>query len=178
MIYGIGGHAKVTAELAMVNNHQVAAFFDDAPEHPVSFQEIPVYNYDAAVHKELPLLIAVGNNATRKSIAGKTMHRYCTLKHPSAVVASNAEIKEGTVILSLAVIQPDVKIGRHCLINIACAIDHEAVIGDFAHIAPGCYIGGGAVIGEGAVIGHGAVIMRNVHIPAWASILPGSIVTG
>ncbi|TWV99452.1 hypothetical protein FEF09_16815 [Chitinophaga pinensis] len=76
-----------------------------------------------------------------------------------------------------AIVQAGVDIGRHVILNIGCAVDHEVSIGDFAHIGPRSYIGGGAIIGEGATIGAGAVIMRNVRIEDWTNIPPLSIVT-
>jgi sugar O-acyltransferase (sialic acid O-acetyltransferase NeuD family) len=175
LIYGTGGHAKVIADIARLNNITVTAFFAD--NTTTFFKELPVHTYDPSFSKNSPVIIAIGNNEIRKRIASLLSHKALTLIHPTAVIASDAHIGEGTAILAGAIVQADATIGDHCIINISSGIEHDAVVGDYVHIGPHCYIGGGAVIGHGALIGAGSVIMRNTNIPAWTNVPPGSIIT-
>jgi UDP-3-O-[3-hydroxymyristoyl] glucosamine N-acyltransferase len=47
----------------------------------------------------------------------------------------SASIAEGVMILHGSVIQADTIIGKHVLVNTAASIDHENVIGDYAHVS-------------------------------------------
>lgn len=85
---------------------------------------------------EGPLIISIGNNHTRKKIAGKFPVRYNIAKDPAAIIAATVRIGEGTVIMQNAVIQACTQIGKHCIINTAASIDHNCIIEDYVHISP------------------------------------------
>ncbi|WP_222597004.1 hypothetical protein [Chitinophaga pinensis] len=159
------------------NNYTVAAFFDDNATLNEQFREKTVLKYDSVFMRDCPLVIAIGNNLIRKKIVSFVEHNFCTLIDNAAFITRYVRVGEGTVVMPGAIVQAGVDIGRHVILNIGCAVDHEVSIGDFAHIGPRSYIGGGAIIGEGATIGAGAVIMRNVRIEDWTNIPPLSIVT-
>lgn len=176
LIYGKGGHALTVEELAGKNDYAVAAFFDDSAAMNERYRDKSVLKYAAAFMPEYPLLIAIGNNLIRKKIVSFVAHKYCTFIDDTAFITQHVRIGEGTVVMPGAIVQAGADIGRHVILNIGCAVDHEVSIGDFAHIGPKCYIGGGAVIGEGVTIGAGSVIMRNVRIADWTDIPPLSII--
>lgn len=169
-VYGTGGHARVVAELAAMNGWTLrAAFSDDAAG---TFLGVEITPYEQGT---MPLIIAIGHNATRKAIAERVSNEQPVFVHPAAIVSPSLVAGAGTVILAAAIVQANVKIGKQCILNIGSKVDHDAVIGDYVHLGPGCYIGGGAKIGEGALIGPGAVIMRNTTVPAWTEIAPNTI---
>jgi acetyltransferase EpsM len=56
------------------------------------------------------------------------------------------------MILHGSVIQADTIIGKHVLVNTAASIDHENVIGDYAHVSPHATCGR-VHVGEGTHIG-------------------------
>lgn len=176
LIYGKGGHALTVEELALKNNFTVAAFFDDNAGINEQFREKPVLKYEHLFMPDSPLVIAIGNNLIRKKITSFVEHNFFTLIDDAAIISRYVRMGEGTVVMPGAIVQAGVDIGRHVILNIGCAVDHEVSIGDFAHIGPRCYIGGGALIGEGATIGAGSVIMRNVKIADWTSIPPLSVI--
>jgi acetyltransferase EpsM len=47
------------------------------------------------------------------------------------------------------------------LVNTAASIDHENVIGDYAHVSPHATLCGRVHVGEGTHIGAGAVQFKN-----------------
>ena len=68
-------------------------------------------------------------------------------------------------------------IGKHCIINTNCSIDHDCKVSDFVHIAPGATICGGVSIGKSTLVGAGATILplnimigKNVIIGAGALV--------
>ena len=109
-----------------------------------------------------------------------------------ALVYDSAEVQEGAIICSNAIVTANVRIGRFCHINFGTYVAHDCIIGDFVTFAPQvtcngniliedhAYIGAGAVIkpgsperprriGHSAVIGMGAVVTRDV--PAGTTVV-------
>ena len=84
------------------------------------------------------------------------------------------------MVLAGAVVQPDVRIGSHAVINTAASVDHDSILDDYTHVAPGVRLAGqvrvraqsligigacvtpGVCIGEGSVVGAGSVVIRNI----------------
>jgi sugar O-acyltransferase (sialic acid O-acetyltransferase NeuD family) len=114
--------------------------------------------------------IAIGDNEARKKEAENAKGDFFpVLVHPSAVI-SDLNIGEGSIIMAGAVLQPRVKIGRHCIVNSGATVDHHCIIGDFVHIGPGAHLCGNVTVGEGALIGVGVGIAPGAVIPAWSLV--------
>ena len=142
---GDGGHAKVCRDVELQARNELKREFS------------------------ISRFIAVGDNADRARIAKESLGPYATLIHPATTVC-DASIGEGTVIMAHAVVQPNVKIGRHVIINTGATVDHDCIIEDYAHIAPGAHLCGGVHVGEGALVGVGVGIEPGVKIPAWSIV--------
>ena len=76
----------------------------------------------------------------------------------------------------VAFIQSDSIIGRHSILNTACSVDHDASIGDFAHVAPGAHLAGGVRVGEGALLGIGCSVLPGCTVGDWAIVGAGGVV--
>ena len=75
-----------------------------------------------------------------------------------------------------AIINADVVIGRHCIINTGASVDHECVIGDYCHIAPHATLCGQVHIDEGTLMGVGSCAIPCVKIGSWCTIGAGATV--
>jgi len=172
-LYGAGGHAKVIFDILKSNNVSVPEIIDDNRDLD-SFMGIPVS------HTEIcsPLIISIGNNSIRKTIAEKINPEIfspcCSDK--TAIISASALIDNGTVVMQGVVIQSSVKIGKHCIINTRASIDHDCIIEDYVHIAPGTILCGNVEIGEGSFIGAGTTVIPGIKIGKWAVIGAGTIV--
>ena len=148
-IIGDGGHAKV-----------VRSFI-----HRLAHSRVDGYAF-----------IAVGDNASRKRealLAAAAGYKFPVLIHPSAVVDKSAKIGEGTVIMALAVVQPDSVIGKHCILNTSCSVDHDCVLEDYVHIGPGAHLCGGVKVGEGTLCGVGSRAVPGAVIGSWGLLRAG-----
>jgi len=172
-LYGAGGHAKVILDILKSNDISVPGIFDDNLDLD-SFMGIPVSHAEI----DSPLIISIGNNPVRKTIAEKInpdlFSPYCSDK--SAIISPSASIEKGTVVMQGVVIQSSVKIGKHCIINTRASIDHDCLIEDYVHIAPGTILCGNVEIGEGSFIGAGTTVIPGIKIGKWAVIGAGTIV--
>ena len=63
-----------------------------------------------------------------------------------------------------AVINPSTKIGKHCIVNTSCSIDHDNTLEDYVHISPGAHLAGTVYIEEYTWICAGATVSNNISI--------------
>jgi acetyltransferase EpsM len=81
------------------------------------------------------------------------------------------------VVCAAAVVQPDVRIGAHAIVNTSVSVDHDCVVEDYAHLAPGVHLAGRVRVAAGAFMGIGAAALPGVTIGEWAVVGAGAIVT-
>ena len=60
--------------------------------------------------------------------------------------------------------------------NSGAIVEHECIVGDFAHIAPGAVLSGNVHVGEGTLVGVGARVIPGIRIGAWATVGAGAVV--
>jgi len=115
--------------------------------------------------------IAVGDNY-RREVIHEDLRRllptaiFPTLIHASAIVSLGTSIGEGTVVMPGAVIGPHTAVGRFCILNTRCSIDHDGRMGDYSSLAPGVTTGGCVRIGPRSAICIGATIKDDVEVGA------------
>ena len=123
--------------------------------------------------------LAIGDIFLRKKI----------LKNPilngvkfQKVISSQANVSElslvddGTYVARGASINPYSTIGKNCIINTSCTIDHEVKIVNNSHIAPGAVLAGNVTVGNNVFIGANSVIKENIQIGDNTIIGAGSVV--
>lgn len=177
-IFGAGGHGRVIAESLQSNNCKVEAFFDDCPKVN-SMNSIPVISSDFLDKNEMKLsiIIAVGDNLTRKGISKRlTSNIFFSSIHKNAVISPSAKIGAGTVVMLNAIINSNAEIGKHVIINTATIIEHDCVIGDYTHISPNATLLGNVSVGEGTHICAGVIILPGVKVGKWCIIGAGTVV--
>ncbi|MEG0758864.1 MAG: acetyltransferase [Raoultibacter sp.] len=179
IIIGASGHARVIADIIKCSGDEVQGFLDD--RNPDAFPGLRVLGHiaDAVALQadDVWFVLGIGKNATREKIAqelGKL--RYYTAIHPSAIIADDVIIDEGTVVMANAVVNTGSSIGRHCIINTSATVDHDNRIADFVHLSPGVHLSGTVKIGEGTWLGTGAVVSNNVNICGDCTVGAGGVV--
>jgi UDP-perosamine 4-acetyltransferase len=123
----------------------------------------------------------IGDNAPR----ARLYEHACSLGfampavvHPSASVASNASIGDGSVVLAGAVVGAGAIVGEDVIVNSGAVVEHDCVLGDHAHVATGGLLGGAARIGNGAHVGLGAAVLQGVTVGSRAVVGAGAVVIG
>lgn len=189
VLLGAGGHCRVVVDaLRELKAYRIAAILGTKRDLGCSVMGIPVCGTDADLKKHYAkgaryCFIAVGsigNPRVRQGLAASARaagYEFPSLISPSAAVSRHASIGEGTYAGPASVINAGASVGRHCIINSGCVIEHDCVLGDFVHAAPNSAVGGGARIGEGAHIGIGSVVIQGMTIGAYSTIGAGSVVT-
>lgn len=178
VLVGGGGHARVIIDCIRAGGGSVFGILDDgmAPGTDVLGAKVLGKASDYARYREHPFLIAVGNNAVRKKLAGQLDVRWAAVVHPSAVVSEYAAIGAGTVVMPRAVVNAGAAVGSHCIINTGAVVEHDNVLADFVHISPNAALGGTVTVGEETHIGIGACVRNNVSICGNCTVGAGAAV--
>lgn len=171
-LYGASGHGKVVKEILDDSGIEVKAFIDDNPLLS-DFFGLPVLHKADGIE---PIIVCVGKCDVRRQIVEHLNCMFATAIHSSAVVSPSAKIGEGTVVMQGSVIQADVTIGKHCIVNTKASIDHECEIEDFVHVAPGSTISGNVHIGSGTWVGAGTTVIQGIKIGKNCFIGAGSVI--
>ena len=187
IILGGGGHAKVLVEALLANDAIIAGIVDpDQSLHGTKILGVPVVGGDEVVAAypcaEVQLVNGIGSvkvPRTRLELFERFSARgyiFATVVHPSAVIASDAELGEGAQVMAGTVIQPGSRIGRNAIVNTKASVDHDCLIGDHVHLAPGVTLSGEVTVGAGTHVGTGATVIQGVRIGSGSMVGAGALV--
>ncbi len=172
ILYGASGHGKVVYSLL---RESVFAFFDDNPTL-ISFMGCQVTSYHPGFKENDLVIITIGDNRIRQKVTNKVKHYFGIVIADSALIDHSVTVGKGSQILHNSLLQIEVKIGNHVIVNSSASVDHECIISDYVHLGPNSTLCGNVKVGEGTLIGAGAVILPGVSIGKWCVIGGGCVV--
>ena len=97
---------------------------------------------------------------------------------PLAHVSNHASIGEGTIVMHQAIVNAGAHIGKNCILNTRCLVEHDARIGDHTHISTAAVLNGEADIGSGSFVGSNAIIVQGAKLPDNFFFKAGSLIAG
>lgn len=188
VLVGGGGHAKACLDVIRAEGRfRVVGIVDKAELLGTTVLGVPVIGTDdelaALTARGLNFLVALGQIRTpapRKRLytllkrLGATLP---TIIAPTAHVSADAVVGEGSIIMHLAVVGPEVQIGANCIINNHVSVEHGTAIGNHCHISTGVKVNGECVIEDDVFIGSGSVIKQRTRIGRGNVISMGSVIT-
>ena len=177
ILIGAGGHARVLASVVEAEGKQLIAVFDPDPTKQRLDEIKNLGEYDRSLFPEATLLIAIGDNSTRKRISNLVAHPIGEAIHPSAQIDRLTRLAQGVQIMPGAVVNRGTTIGEHSIINSNATVEHDCQLGDFVHIAPGATLCGGVTVGAETLVGANATILPNCNVGKNVIIGAGSVVT-
>ena len=129
------------------------------------------------------IAIGIGDPVVRFSIGQSIATRVPAialphLVHPSVIMdETSCAFGEGTIVCAGAIVAVNVTVEDYAMVNRACNIGHEAVVGAGAVINPLASISGGVIIGERTLIGTSATVLQYVKVGNDATVGAGAVVT-
>ncbi len=185
IIVGAGGHGAVVADIFQAARRagsrvEPIGFVDDGCRAD-SAHGLPVFGPIASL-ATVPhdgVIVAVGDNRTRQRLFDMLRNQgeqLVTAVHPSAVVASDVSLGDGSMVCAGAIINPGTVVGVNSIVNTASSLDHHNRVGAHVHIAPGGHTEGEVQVGEGAMLGIGTVVIPGRRVGAWATVGGGGVV--
>lgn len=180
-VVGYSGHSYVIIDILLNAGRMVTAYCDSSEKekNPYHLNYLGRENEVVDVLRKFDYFIGVGHNGIRRKVYQQLMNELgkpINAIHPSAVISASVEMNHGIMISANATINPLVTLGTGVICNTSCSIDHECVIGDFAHIAPGAVLCGNVMVGAGTFVGANSVIKQGVRIGQNVTIGAGTVV--
>lgn len=179
-VIGAGGHAKVVAEAAVAAGFTIAGFIDGGKAAGSPVLEWQVLGDDSLLGDDFvarhAFAIGIGDQAIRWRLGKALAARGAVLPpivHPRSVISPSAAIGAGTVVCGGVVVNAAARIGRFCILNTACSIDHDSILEDNVQICPGARLAGNVSCGENAFVGTGSIVVPDRSIGANAYIGAG-----
>jgi sugar O-acyltransferase (sialic acid O-acetyltransferase NeuD family) len=188
VLWGASGHAKVLAECAHRLGYRVVALFDNDPTASSPLKGVTLHtgwegfqSWRRSQAGPVSFLVAIGGQkgADRLEIHNRLEREGLipiSIVHPTAYVAANAAIGNGSQVLANAAVGAEARLGRQTIVNTGASVDHECVLGDGVHIAPGATLAGCVSVGDRTLVGAGAVVLPRVRIGRDAIVGAGSVV--
>lgn len=170
VVVGAGGHAVSVANVARSAGYVVACFVDTQKAGGRLLEQPIIASVDDLEDVgRYVFCIAVGDNAARERVYVELSARhgglvFPPLIHASAVVSDFVAVGEGSVLMPLAVVGPNSRVGRFCIVNTRASIDHDCTLADYASLAPGVVTGGSVHIGVRSAISLGAAIKHGIRV--------------
>lgn len=191
-IVGAGGFGRETLDAALALDLKVSSFVDEDERLANKLvRGLPVVSPASLMGGNF--VLAIADPSTRRRLATALQTKGLeprTLIHPKAVMAPEAEVGAGAVILANVYLSSGVRLGRHAHVNYNATVGHDSRLGNYVTVLPGANVGGnvelgdavtvgtnacilqGLTIGEGATVGAGAAVVRNVAAGATVKGVP------
>lgn len=183
VIIGYSGHSYVVLDSILSANYNVIGYCEQEKKaiNPYNLAYFGDERTISVINKlvDSQVFLGVGDNAVRAKIFDHlTKHNIScpSLIDRNANVSKLASIDHGTVVMPGATINALAEIGRAVICNSSCIIEHECLVGDYAHIAPGAVLTGNVTIGERTFIGANTVIRQGITIGKNVIVGAGSVV--
>lgn len=188
-VYGAGGFGLEVAMLieqinATGHRWDIIGFFDDG-----KLKGTPVNDWDVlgGIHElnewsdPLAVVFALGVPKTKRNVLRQVRNSclsFPILMHPSVICGPDKYVHfgAGCIICAGTIITTNIDIGRFVILNLACTVGHETVVGDFCSFMPTCNISGEVSVGEASFWGTGAKAINRVRIGANTIIGAGAVV--
>jgi sugar O-acyltransferase (sialic acid O-acetyltransferase NeuD family) len=180
-IVGCGGHGRVVADIAKVIGDSFGGFLDDnyASAPPHLLVEGPIREVLPRLVNTYGFALGIDDAGSRRQWAELILAArgdLITLIHPSAVIAPDVIIDDGSVVMAGAIVNTGTHIGRWAIINTGAILDHDNVIEENVQVAPGCRLAGNVTCKRDSFIGIGATIIPHITIGEGAYVAAGATV--
>ena len=178
VVFGAGGHAAMVIQTLRKLDYFVEGIYDDAPgRQGQSVDGVLVVGTiaDYAAGPAKRGILAIGDLDARRKIAQRIDCHWLTAIDPDATVAATARFGVGTYVAAGAVVQHDVRVGEHGIVNSAASVHYRCRIGDFVHLSPGCTLVDSITVGDGAWCGYGSVVLPGAVVAADEQVMPGTV---
>ena len=186
-ILGHGGHAKVLFNMLLRLKMECLGFVGKTKIIKNKFMKFNIISEEELLNEfpasKYDLVNGVGalpglKDRWKLSEKMKELEYYFPpIIDPSVIFNGSCKFLEGVQIFPGTIVQSDVKIGKHTIINTGNILDHDVQIGNSCHLAPNVTCNGGVTICNNVFIGTSSTIIQNIKIGDGKIIKAKSLIT-
>ena len=183
IIIGARALGREVCNYAREAGFEVVGFLDDKVDALDGFVGYPpilgsVENWSVSVDDRY--VCAVGDSRMRAKYAAIIEEKggaFVSVIHPTAYVGPNVKIGGGCIVCPYAVVDCDLTMGRHVVVNVHALVAHDCVLEDCVTLSPNVHLGGRTKISRASFLGINAVTIPGVEIGTNSIIAAGACVT-
>jgi sugar O-acyltransferase (sialic acid O-acetyltransferase NeuD family) len=176
VILGNGGHAKSLVDIIeREKRYEIAGYVVNENNSEMPDVKYPRLGGDAQLEQIFQSGITnaavgvgyMGNSGLREKLweqlkqIGFSLPVICD---PSAVLAGNVKIGEGSFIGKGSIVNANASVGKMCIINTGAIVEHGCEVGDFSHISVGSVLCGDVKVGAASFVGANATVIQGISI--------------
>lgn len=204
VVVGASGFGREALDVLVAMNTEnprldILGVVDDSPSE-VNLQRLKsrgiayLGTVDELIHSNqtnVSFVLGIGNPLIRSSIAEKFQSAgwgAYTAVHPRAVIGTDVEFGNGTVVCAGVTVSTNVRLGRHVHLNPNSTIGHDSILEDYVSINPAAVISGEVLVQKQALVGASATVLQGLTVGPSAlvgacacvtkDVKPGQIVKG
>lgn len=127
--------------------------------------------------------LGIGTPGARRRVGALLDARFEALERPAlvhpSVLADRARcvFEEGSILCAGNIATVNVTLRRWSMVNLACTLGHEAVIGVGSVLNPSVSLSGGVTLCDGVLVGTGARVLQYLTVGEGATVGAGAVVT-
>lgn len=183
IIIGARALGRKVCNYARDAGFEVVGFLDDKADAPEGFAGYPpilgsVENW--SVSADDCYVCAVGDSQMRAKYAAIIEQKggvFVSVIHPTAYVGPNVKMGDGCIVCPYAVVDCDLTMGRHVIVNVHTLVAHDCVLEDCVTLSPNVHLGGRTKIRRTAFLGINASTVPDVGIGESSYVAAGACVT-
>lgn len=179
LIYGSKDFAATVAELVRHCGHEVVGMVDDYNSGPGIIGSLTdVSRSHPPTEYGIAMAIGYNNIQARWAVWERvraTGYHAPALIHPHAYVANTAQIGEGSMVMTRAIVDARAELCALTVLWPGACVNHDACLGSNTFISPNATVCGFVMVGAHCFVGAGAVITDHVKVPDGAFIKAGSV---
>jgi len=133
--------------------------------------------------EKIATALGIGHPKARLNIANTLSNSFDNIDfppiiHPNVIYdSSTCLIEKGVIVCASTILTVNVKLEKFSMLNLACTVGHEAIIGAGSVLNPTVNVSGGVKIGESVLIGTGAQVLQYLSIGDNSTVGAGACVT-
>lgn len=123
---------------------------------------------------------AIGDSRMRAKYVRMIMEKggqFISILHPTAYVGPNVTMGEGCIACPYAVIDCDLTLGCHVVVNAHAYVPHDCLLEDCVTLSPGVHLGGRVIVRRETFLGINASTISDIEIGAYSIVAAGACVT-
>lgn len=176
VILGNGGHAKSLVDIIeREKRYEIAGYVVNENDPDMSDAKYSRLGGDAQLRQIFQSGVKnaavgvgyMGNSGLREKLWAQLKQIGFFLPvicDPSAVLAGDAGIGEGSFIGKGSIVNANASVGKMCIINTGAIIEHDCEVEDFSHISVGSVLCGNVRVGAASFVGANATVIQGISI--------------